>query len=301
MSEWAEVRANASVRPTESKFSPGLGAFKSIGENKMAKLFRILALMAHLQFVSVSLLATANEATWPLDSLPVTLGGSFDANNKARVVDVTAFGAVGDGKFDCTQAFRAAIENATAIGGDGGGVTLVVPHGDKSKESVYLTRSLTIAAASNLTLRIENNARVLAICDIPAWPVLAPWVSFGGQRKYAPFLHVVNSTDVILEGGGVLDGNGSCFWSHINGHHTDLKFERPRLMVMDNCSRAMVTGITFTNSPYWCVVFQNSRDVHVKGITVLNPTGGTGACPQPNGGPCFGPNADGIDLVSVQR
>ena len=62
-------------------------------------------------------------------------------------------------------------------------------------------------------------------------PDIPPWVSFGGQRAYAPFLHLINSTDIIVDGSGVLDGNGSCFWSHQSGHHTDLHFERPRLMV----------------------------------------------------------------------
>lgn len=105
----------------------------------------------------------------------------------------------------------------------------------------------------------------------------------------------------MLEGAGTLDGNGSCFWGHQQGHHTDLKYQRPRLLVIEAVSRVFVSGVTITNSPFWCAVFYNSQDVHVSGVTIVNPSGGKGPCPQPDGEACFGPNADGIDLVSVER
>ena len=229
---------------------------------------------------------------WPLRSL--TTGGSL----RSTVANLTAFGAIGDGKTDSTGAFQRA---AAFLVKAGGGV-LVVPHETHhGRESVYVTNPLRFNI-SHLTLRLEASVRILARCNIKDWPSEDGWASFGSAKQYVPFVSVVGGSDFSMDGAGILDGNGSCFWSHQQGRHSDLPYQRPRLMVVDSVDRVSVAGVTFANSPFWCLVFYNSNDVHVSGVTVLNPSGGKGACGSiPAGEKCFGPNADGIDLVSVRR
>lgn len=113
----------------------------------------------------------------------------------------------------------------------------------------------------------------------------------------------MNVTDLVIEGDGGIDGNGSCFWdaNHAEGHHGKLNHTRPRNVVVEGSKRVSLQGITTSNSAYWNLVLFQTDDVHVKGVVVRNPSGGVGPCPQPDGQPCFGPNADGIDLVSVRR
>jgi len=65
--------------------------------------------------------------------------------------------------------------------------------------------------------------------------------------------------------------------------------------------RVFISDLTVSNSPFWNLVVHDSEDVHIQGVTILNPTGGAGPCPQAHGAACYGPNADGIDLVSVWR
>ena len=49
-------------------------------------------------------------------------------------------------------------------------------------------------------------------------PAPPPPSSFRGQ------VHAVNVTDLVIEGEGGIDGNGSCFWlaNHARGHHSVL-------------------------------------------------------------------------------
>ena len=56
-------------------------------------------------------------------------------------------------------------------------------------------------------------------------------------------------------------------------------------------------------SGYWNLVALECDDVHIHHVRVRNPSGGKGECGGPTHlpGQCFGPNADGMDLVSVRR
>ena len=128
-------------------------------------------------------------------------------------------------------------------------------------------------------------------------PAPPPPSSFRGQ------VHAVNVTDLVIEGEGGIDGNGSCFWlaNLARGHHGRLNHTRPRLLVVEGSQRVSLQGFSTFNSAYWNLVLFQTDDVHVKGVVVRNPSGGVGPCPQTDGKPCFGPNADGIDLVSVRR
>lgn len=65
--------------------------------------------------------------------------------------------------------------------------------------------------------------------------------------------------------------------------------------------RLNISGFGLPQFADWNLVIFQTEDVHVKGVIVKNPSGGIGPCPQKDGQPCYGPNADGIDLVSVQR
>lgn len=132
--------------------------------------------------------ATSIGAPWPLNRLPTTMGG---AGRPAGTVLLTAFGGRGDNSTDNTAAFRRAFEHLQTAGGG----TLVVPGPtynsshtiSQEHEAVYRTMPLVIAGDFT-TLRIESNARIAAICDIPHWPVVQGFDSFSEGTDYAPFV-----------------------------------------------------------------------------------------------------------------
>lgn len=64
-------------------------------------------------------------------------------------------------------------------------------------------------------------------------------------------------------------------------------FLRPNLLVVANCKKILLEGVTFQNSPAWCLHPLMSQDLTVRNITVKNPW--------------FAQNGDGIDLESCKN
>jgi polygalacturonase len=112
-------------------------------------------------------------------------------------------------------------------------------------------------------------------------------------------VHAINVTDLIITGGGTIDGNGRWFYEHnwCGGGHCGgkLPHTRPRLAVIEGSQRVHLSNFTTNTSGFWNLVLLETDDVHISGIRVRNPSGGKGECGDPSLGPdeCFGPNADG--------
>ena len=124
-----------------------------------------------------------DSAPWPLTQLPVTAGG---AGRPGGAVLLTSFGGRGDDATDNTKAFADALAHLAAAGGG----TLVVPSRSAgSGGGVAVYRSMPIVITSNfITLRIESQVKVIAICDITNWPIVPGFASFTEGTDYAPFV-----------------------------------------------------------------------------------------------------------------
>ena len=137
--------------------------------------------MAARILVVMACIAAADARSPPPMPLPVVSPG-----RRGPIVNIVDLGAKGDGTSDCTSAFKKAI---ALLQTHSGGV-LLVPRENGGRESVFTTLPLQLNV-SNLTLRIETGARILARCDISAWPVEDPWPSYEGEgRQYIPFIKV---------------------------------------------------------------------------------------------------------------
>ncbi len=64
-------------------------------------------------------------------------------------------------------------------------------------------------------------------------------------------------------------------------------FLRPNLMVLTKCSRILLEGVTFQNSPAWCLHPLMSDNITIRNITAKNPW--------------YAQNGDGIDLESCSN
>jgi unsaturated rhamnogalacturonyl hydrolase len=64
-------------------------------------------------------------------------------------------------------------------------------------------------------------------------------------------------------------------------------FLRPNMLRISGCSKVLVEGVTFENSPAWTTHFLMSKDITVKGMRVKNPW--------------WGANTDAIDLESCSN
>jgi hypothetical protein len=186
-------------------------------------------------------------------------------------VDVRAHGAKGDGVTLDTAALQQAIDACAAAGG--GRVVL-----DTGR---FLCGSLVLK--SGVTLTIKPDAVLL------------------GSRSVADYanhrlLSATDASDIRLDGGGTIDGQGPTFWERSKTYTGPLwrgsaqweykALARPAFVHFERCAKVRVAGVKLVNSPSWTLHLQRCHDVTVEGVTIRNPF--------------YGPNTDGIDVNSCQ-
>ena len=118
-----------------------------------------------------------------------------------RDFDITAFGAKGDGKTKCTQAFDKAI---TACHKAGGG-RVIVPAG------TFLTGPIHLQ--SNVCLDVGKGATIVFSDRFEDYlpPVLIRWE---GRECYnlSPLIYANGCRNIAVTGEGTLDGQGKTWW-----------------------------------------------------------------------------------------
>lgn len=300
-------------------------------------MFSILQRLAVLSaLVSLLLAGTAGAAASPTTGdrfapLPETVyaGVPFDLPRVAvpsipgRVVSLTDFGAVGDGKHLNTDAFARAIRHLTELGGG----RLVVPRG------LWLTGPIELR--SNIELHTQRGALVLFSPDRSLYPLVATnWEGLDSMRCQSPLsaeraeniaitgegvfdgsgqswrpVKRVKMTDAqwrkLLASGGVVDEAGGVWWPSEGalagargrpdgawGKRSREDFERvrdflrPVMVSLRECRNVLLDGPTFQNSPAWNIHPLLCENLIVRNITVLNPW--------------FSQNGDGLDVESCR-
>ena len=185
---------------------------------------------------------------------------SINTNN---VVNVTTYGAVGDGTTDNTAAIQAAI-NAAAAGpatNSLSGGTVEIPTG------TFLSGPL--AFKSHVNLQLDSGA-MLKFLPESSYP------NASGTPAYP--IGCTNLTDLEISGSGTIDGNGAGWWSANPPN-------RPYMIYLSRCFRVLIQNVTLQNPPKMHIVFKNGAgNVTVQGITINTPAS---------------PNTDGIDLIGT--
>lgn len=240
-------------------------------------------------------------------------------------VDISAFGAKGDGQFLNTEAINKAI---AVISEKGGGVVLV-PGG------LWLTGPIEMK--SNVNLHVQRDAVVLFTDDLEQYQLVeSNWEGEPAWRNQNP-ISGRNLENIAITGAGVIDGNGGAWrmvkrfkmtdsqwkklvasggvvdeetniWypseSSLLGEKTknagkmrpgttaadfmEVKdFLRPNLLVFTSCKRILLEGVTIQNSPAWNIHPLMCEDLTVRNLTVRNPW--------------YGQNGDGLDIESCKN
>jgi polygalacturonase len=220
-----------------------------------------LLLPLALVFLSLPKLATASPA------LPV-----INTNN---VVNITTFGAVGDGVTTNTTAIQSAI-NAAATGGTTNGAaggTVEVPPG------IFLSGPLTLKSAVNL--RLDSGA-ILRMLPFGKYPVTWTTNSSGYFFTAANFLSGSSLHDLEISGAGWIQGQGEPWWPWANTNSA----VRPIMLKLNNCNRTLIQSVTLSNSPEFHIAISGGGNTTVQGVTVransssdpINPGHNTDAC-----------------------
>lgn len=189
----------------------------------------------------------------------------------ARLCDVSAYGAKGDGVTKNTKAIQSAIDACAAKGG--GTVRLA--------SGTFLTGPIVLK--SRITLEVDAGATLLGSQDQADYPEVEEL----RERALQPLVSAANAEHITIRGGGTIDGNGKPWWDAVYAHRAGAHFPaamRPRLVFFDHCKHILIDNVTIQNSASWQVVPYYSNDVIIRDGRILAPA--------------RSPNTDGIDPFS---
>lgn len=183
--------------------------------------------------------------------------------NKINIIDFGASCSCDDN----AQFIQSAIDAA-----EGGG-TVVVPKG------VYYTSTLYLK--SDITLYLEDGARIKAVSDVSKYAENGFYDSFGQVTN--SFIIAKNCENTSIEGKGIIDISGYDFldysitdedrklWGEYAGEIPARPNERIRRPILfDKCKNIHISDIKLINSPCWTLTFNNCDDIKISGITVDN-------------------------------
>jgi polygalacturonase len=181
-----------------------------------------------------------------------------------RTFSITDYGAVADGATLNTSAISKAIAACESAGGG----TVNVPAGR--------FRTAAFSLGNNLNLHLDQGATLLLSNKFSDYK-LDP----GG--RYPNLIVAENCHDVAITGSGTIDGQGQPWWTAFRQSQRgelDLP-HRPFMVVLRNCTRVLVQGVTLTDSPSFHLVPQACTDVMIDHVQIIAPANA--------------PNTDGCD------
>ena len=222
---------------------------------------------------------------------------------------ITSYGAVADGKVDCTQAFRRAIDECNKQGGG----RVVVPPGQFYTGPIHLK--------SNVNLHVQKGAKILFSTKPDDYLPLV-YTRWEGVElmNYSPLIYAFEQKNIAITGEGILDGQATNanWWpwkgnanygfkkgtpSQVDADKRAALFNmaerdvpvpsrkfgngfylRPQFVQPYRCQNVLIEGVTFINSPMWILNPVLCYNVTIQKVTVDS----------------HGPNNDGCDPESCK-
>jgi polygalacturonase len=221
--------------------------------------------------------ARAGDDHSPPVEIPTGIHNGSHSNPANHAVNVLDFGAVGDGRTLSTAGIQAAINACAAAGGG----KVFVPPGK------YLTGPIFLK--SNLEFEVMPGATLVGSTNFADYPTIPGWWEGLERTVYASMITGIDLENVAITGRGTLDGQGAVWlqaWGKteelrqrlgIKGREPEnppgspLPWPRPRMINLYRCRKVFIEGLTIHDSPSWTIHPVLCEDVHIDGLTILNP------------------------------
>lgn len=200
-------------------------------------------------------------------------------NNKKIYYSVCDYGAKPDSVTLNTKAFQEAIDEAY----NNGGGTVYVPNGTFIIGTIFLK--------SNVTLLLAENAKILASPRIEDYTEL----TWGHNRDRQPYhlICAIDQENVSIQGRGLIDGNGECFWKEYekdeNGNMLTPRWLIPKdlkvspLIEFVRCKNTTIRDVNVKTGGGWNLHVHDCDVVKIQAVNIVNNL--------------FSPNSDGIDIT----
>jgi polygalacturonase len=193
-----------------------------------------------------------------------------------------------------TEAFRATIEACAKSGGG----RVIVPEGTFLTGPIALASHMALVLAKGAVLQASDRFADFGLPD----PLPETQAQIDGYRKaLQPLITGARLEDVAILGEGVIDGAGAGWWARSDKAAEravaaaalagttlakPLYIPRPYLVVLRDCVRVFLQGVTLRNSPMFHFVPHHCHDVLVEDVTIFSPADA--------------PNTDGIDPANCR-
>jgi polygalacturonase len=207
----------------------------------------------------------------------------------ARDFVITNYGAVADGRTDCTAAFARAIAACMAAGGG----HVVVPPGEFLIGPIHLQNNVDLhLAATNSVLKFSTDPKAY----LP--PV---FTRFEGTECFnlSPLIYALYQTNVAVTGPGLLDGQADATnwlaWKHdaqrarlvqmadANVPVDQRQFGendhlRPDFIEFNRCANVLIDGVHIRRSPMWEIHPLLCTNVTVRGVDIVSHGANNDGC-----------------------
>ncbi|GLJ21764.1 hypothetical protein SUGI_0406170 [Cryptomeria japonica] len=218
-----------------------------------------MAAKIHEFIFAVTLIALLVDLCWATQRI--------SDKSSAKLLDVMAYGAVGDGSTDDSPAFMRAWEAACKSSSNG---KMVVTSGMK-----FLLNPTTFSGPCNSPVQVHIRGVIIA-------PQQSAWKN-GDTSKWLEFSGI---TGLRIGGGGIINGQGHLWWEKsckVNKKNPCRK--APTAMYIHSCKDVVVKNLQFVNSQQMHLAIFYSSGIHVSALTIRAPK--------------ESPNTDGIHLQGV--
>ncbi|MGN1142427.1 MAG: glycoside hydrolase family 28 protein [Oliverpabstia sp.] len=186
-------------------------------------------------------------------------------------INITDFGAVGDGKTINTRSIQEAIDLASAKQG-----TVYIPAG------LFMTGSLNL---KNASLYLERDAVLKGSPDLADYPFIGYY--HNEMHEVTSLLYSMNQKHIHIFGFGTIDFNGNAFYDtntpvippyyktplspeqilECNYYYTDeTRVNQPCFFL--NVEDLTIDGITLLNSSCWTVSLCHCKNVKITNVTI---------------------------------
>lgn len=167
------------------------------------------------------------------------------------VYNITAFGA------KAGELSTAAIQRAIDLCNNGG--TVLIPKGNFISGAIFLK--------SNMTLRLEEGARLIASQNTDDFPIMG--YSFEG-REHLCYASLINTDsaphcNITIEGTGTIDASGNFLY---RAELDENKGKRGRAVCIRNTEGLNVSGVTIRNSPAWCLHLLYCQNISITDVKI---------------------------------
>lgn len=180
----------------------------------------------------------------------------------AADIDITRYGAVGDGKTLNTEAIQKAVDECSRTGGG----KVIIPGGK------FL--SGTIILKDHVTLHLQRNAVLLGSIHLQDYKNPDPFTDGLGIDVGWALLAAVDAKDITIEGEGAIDGQGA----KLKEQHilTDTRPEgerwglRPFLLRIVRCTRVTVKDVTLNYAAAWTSHYFQCKQVVIEKVKIVS-------------------------------